>query len=258
MAGHAYVGTSGWNYDEWKDVFYQETPKRDWLSFCARVFTAVEINATFYRLQRSETFRRWREATPEDFRFAIKANRYLTHNKKLADPVAAIRVEHDRATALGPKLAAVLWQLPAKFSKDMARLEAFVRALKSWRAARHAVEFRDPSWFDDEVADCLRRHDIAACQSDAAGWPMWEAVTTDLVYVRLHGHETTYVSDYGKASLRAWATKARRWLDEGRDVHVYFDNTASGHAPFDAMQLIELLNASSSRRTARTRAARME
>ncbi len=145
MAGHLYIGTSGWNYDERRDAFYQETPKREWLGFCARIFCAVEINATFYRLQRRETFRRWRAATPEGFRYALKANRYLTHNRKLADPLQVIRVERDRASALAPKLSAVLWQLPAKFPKHMARLENFARALNRWRTVRHAIEFRDPS-----------------------------------------------------------------------------------------------------------------
>lgn len=239
MAGRLYIGTSGWNYDEWRDAFYQDTPKREWLGFCARIFSAVEINATFYRLQRRETFRRWRAATPEGFWFALKANRYLTHNRKLADPLPVIRVERDRASALAPKLSAVLWQLPAKFPKHMARLEGFVRALGRWRAVRHVIEFRDPSWFDAEVADFLRHHAIAVCQSDAAGWSMWQEITTDLVYVRLHGHDTTYVSAYGKMALRAWAGRIRKWLDEGRDVHVYFDNTAFAHAPFDAMQLMK-------------------
>ncbi len=103
MVGRLYIGTSGWNYDEWRDAFYQKTPKREWLGFCALIFCAVEINATFYRLQRRETFRRWRAATPESFRFALKANRYLTHNRKLADPLPVIRVERDRASALAPE-----------------------------------------------------------------------------------------------------------------------------------------------------------
>jgi len=240
LAGRVYIGTSGWNYDEWRDAFYQETPKREWLGFCARVFSAVEINATFYRLQSRETLRRWRETTPAGFRFALKANRYLTHHRKLADPLPAIRVERDRASALAPKLAVVLWQLPAKFSKHMARLEAFARALDRWHAVRHAIEFRDTSWFDAEVADCLRRHRLAVCQSDSTGWPMWAEVTTDLVYVRLHGHDETYVSTYRKTALQTWTKKIRGWRDEGRDVHVYFDNTAFAHAPFDAMQLMKL------------------
>ncbi len=237
----AYVGTSGWNYDGWRDGFYQGRPKAEWLALCAQRFSAIEVNGTFYRLQRLETFRRWRAQTPPGFRFSIKANRYLTHNKKLADPLPAILVERDRAAGLGDKLAAVLWQLPRNLHRNQGKLEAFARALHRWRSVRHAVEFRHESWFDDEVAACLRRHRIAACQSDAADWPMWTAVTTDLVYVRLHGHKVTYASGYADSELRAWARRVRRWLREGRDVHVYFDNDAYGHAPRNAERLIELI-----------------
>ena len=107
-----------------------------------------------------------------------------------------------------------------------------------------AIEFRHASWFDDEVAACLRNHNIAVCQSDAADWPMWNAVTTDLVYVRLHGHDVTYASCYSESELRAWAQKVRRWMGEGRDVHIYFDNDAYCHAPFNALRLLALVQES--------------
>lgn len=240
-AGRVYIGTSGWNYPSWRDTFYAGTPRSEWLAFCAGQFTGIEIDATFYRLQSLETFRRWRRQTPAGFRFAIKAHRFLTHNKKLADPRLPIVRERERAAGLGPKLAAVLWQLPANLHKRLDRLEAFARALYNWRRVRHVVEFRHPSWFDDEVALCLSRHAIAACQSDAADWPLWDAVTTDLVYVRLHGHVVTYASGYSDQQLGRWAERVSRWQREGRDVHIYFDNDALGHAPRDALRLISLL-----------------
>jgi len=236
-----YVGTSGWNYASWRDSFYRGVPKKRWLAFCAGHFTAIEVNATFYRLQSSETFARWRAETPPGFRFAIKANRYLTHNRRLIDPLPSIRLERDRAAGLGDKLAAVLWQLPANFHRDLGRLERFARALRSWRKVRHAVEFRHESWFDEDVAGCLRESRIAVCQSDAADWPRWNAVTTDMVYVRLHGHTMTYASGYSDHALKAWRARCRRWIDEGREVHVYFDNDAFGRAPVDAMRLLRLL-----------------
>ncbi len=248
-AGRAYIGTSGWNYVAWAETFYAGRPKKDWLRFCAGKLTALEVNATFYRLQSRETFRRWDAATPPGFRFAIKANRYLTHNKKLKDPAPAIRIERGRAGALGAKLAAVLWQLPRNFRRNLERLQAFARALRSWKSVRHAIELRHPSWFDDEVAACLARHRIAVCQSDAADWPLWDAVTADLVYVRLHGHEATYASGYSQAQLRDWAAKVRRWMRQGREVHVYFDNDAFGHAPRDALRLIRLVSRRSSPRS---------
>lgn len=240
MTPGLFIGTSGWNYDSWRGGFYGRIRGKDWLRFCAARFTGIEVNATFYRLQTQDTFRRWRDETPRDFRFAIKANRYLTHNKKLTDPLAAIRLERDRARGLGDKLSAVVWQLPGRFGKNMSRLEGFCRASRYWRAVRHAIEFRDASWFDDEVADCLRHYRIAVCQSDAADWPLWDAVTTDMVYVRLHGHETTYVSDYTEQQLREWATRVRRWQRRRCTVHVYFDNDALGHAPRNAMRMLEM------------------
>lgn len=238
---HAYVGTSGWSYEHWKDDFYAAIPRKDWLSHCARHFSAVEINGTFYHLQKAETFRRWYEQTPPHFRFAMKANRYLTHNKKLLAPEEPVQREQERTQALGEKLAVVLWQLPAKPSKNMERLEQFLQALKQWPSTRHCMEFRHPSWFDEEVAQCLENYAVANCQSDAADWPLWDAVTTDLVYIRLHGHSRTYASNYNRTALTAWADKLLAWMGEGRQVHVYFDNDAEGAAPRNAMQLLELL-----------------
>ncbi|HEU0204295.1 MAG TPA: DUF72 domain-containing protein [Burkholderiaceae bacterium] len=239
--GRAYIGTSGWNYDGWRDSFYGGCPKREWLAHCAQRFSAIEVNATFYRLQSKETFERWLAETPPYFRFAIKANRYVTHNKKLLDPQPSITLERSRAVGLGSKLAAVVWQLPHNLHRHLERLEGFARALQRWRSVRHAVEFRHESWFDSDVAACLHEYGIAVCQSDAADWPLWDAVTTDLVYVRLHGHTITYASRYTDSELQSWARRVRRWLREGRDVHVYFDNDTFAHAPRDALRLIGLL-----------------
>lgn len=236
---YACIGTSGWNYRNWRDGFYGDTPQKQWLNFCSRHFTGIEVNGTFYRLQSRETFRRWHDETGEGFRFAIKANRYLTHRKKLIDPADSLRLEKERADAMGDKLAAVVWQLPNGFKKNFQRLAGFAEALEAWPGVRHAVEFRHDSWFDHEVADCLAEHRIAVCQSDAADWPLWDAVTTDMVYVRLHGHTRTYASAYSKDLLDDWARKVNRWLAEGRDVHVYFDNDSEGAAPIDAMRLIQ-------------------
>jgi uncharacterized protein YecE (DUF72 family) len=240
--GRAYVGTTGWNHDAWRDAFYGRRPKSQWLSLCAQRFSGIEVDATFHRLQRRETFQRWRAQTPPDFCFAIRANRYLTHNKKLLEPLSAVVLERSRASGLGAKLAVVLWQLPRTLYRNLVKLEDFARALHRWRGVRHAVEFRHESWFEPDVAACLKRHRIAVCQSVAADWPMWQAVTTDLVYVRLDGHAATAASGYSEAQLRTWARRVRRWQREGREVHVYFESDASGHAPANALRLIELIN----------------
>lgn len=235
----ACIGTSGWNYRGWKEGFYEGRPQREWLPFCAGRFTGVEINGTFYRLQSPATFQRWKEQTPRGFRFTMKGHRYVTHNKKLLDTLDSIRLERERATAMGDKLAAVVWQLPTSLKKNGERLAGFLDALGHWRSVRHAIEFRHGSWFDAETAGMLGRHDVAVCQSDAATWPLWDAVTTDMVYVRLHGHERTYASAYTDRQLDDWGRKARHWLREGRDVHVYFDNDSEGAAPYDAMRLLD-------------------
>lgn len=236
-----YVGTSGWSYAHWRECLYQGIPRKHWLKFYAECFSALEINASFYRLQSPETFTKWREQTPADFRFALKANRYLTHNKKLLDPDASVLIEKKHAEALGEKLAVVLWQLPAGLKKDLSRLLVFVAALQAWGEVGHSIEFRHPGWFDDEVADCLARADIAVCQSDAEAWPIWERITADRVYLRLHGHTRTYASSYSDAELSDWAVRIGAWLGQGKDVHVYFDNDAECVAPFNAMALQALV-----------------
>lgn len=248
--GTIHIGTSGWNYDHWKDSFYAGVRRKDWLRYYAEHFGAVEVNATFYRLQDTTTLARWRDDTPANFRFAIKANRYLTHNRKLNDPLASIKLERQRARTLGDKLSAVLWQLPANFHKHIDRLQGFARALGHWREVRHAIEFRHASWFDDEVADCLQRYNLAVCQSDAADWPLWDAVTTDVVYARLHGHSRTYASAYHGRSLDTWAKRIRDWHRQGMTVHVYFDNDAEGAAPRDAARLRDRVRGLSAREPA--------
>lgn len=239
-SAHTFIGTSGWNYAEWRDDFYGRIPHEKWLSFYARHFNAVEVNTTFYRHPRKGTFEHWREETPAGFVFAIKGHRYVTHRKRLAE-ASLLPLSREAAAGLGDKLAVVLWQTPRSQHKDVARLDGFAGALAAWPEARHVLEFRHASWFDAEVADCLRRHRIGNCLSDAADWPLWDVVTTDLVYLRLHGHTDTYASVYSQGELNQWAERVRVWQAEGRDVHVYFDNTASCAALDNAQRLKEML-----------------
>ncbi len=232
-----HVGTSGWTYDGWRDDFYRGVPRARWLAHYASVFDAVEVNATFYHALKPATFARWRDETPADFRFCLKANRWITHVERLAVEPAAIARECERAAPLGDKLAVVLWQLPQSMQRDVPRLRQFARALGEWAQPRHAIEFRHASWFDDEAANLLAAHRIAAVQSDAADWPLWQAVTTDFVYVRLHGRGATYRSRYPLRQLAAWARRIAAWRRQGRAVWVFFDNTDEGHAPRDALRL---------------------
>lgn len=241
MPGKAYIGTSGWNYKSWRNGFYGETPQKQWLRFCAERFTAIEVNGTFYRLQPQSTFEKWRDETPGEFPFTIKGHRYVTHNKKLLDPEEPVIRCRDAALPLGKRLAAVVWQLPAFFKKNIERLEKFLQALWHWNSTRHAIEFRHKTWFDDEVAECLANYAVAVCMSDAPDWPIWDRLTTDFVYIRLHGHTRKYASNYSKQSLGNWASRIGSWLTENRDVHVYFDNDAEGAAPKNALTLLEMM-----------------
>lgn len=240
MDPSVFIGTSGWSYPAFKTSLYQDVPRSRWLETYAQHFRAVEINATYYRLQSRETFWAWHRQTPETFRFAIKANRYVTQ-RRLVEPLDSIAIERDAASALGNKLSAVLWQLPPTFRLDLTRLERFCRALDSWPAVAHVIEFRDRSWFTGNVAACLNQHRIANCISDAASWPCWDAVTSNVAYVRLHGHTRTYRSRYTTRSLQSWANRVGQWRDKGHTVHVYFDNTDDGAAVVNAEQLQTLL-----------------
>ncbi|MGZ8158678.1 MAG: DUF72 domain-containing protein [Methylobacter sp.] len=240
------IGTSGWSYPHWHDCFYTGVARKDWLKFYAERFSAVEVNGTFYRLQSPATFKKWFDQTPATFRFAIKANRYVTHNKKLLDPEASILIEKNHAEALGEKLAVVLWQLPGLLKKNLPRLQDFIDALQQWPETRHCIEFRHASWFDDETADRLAQANIAVCLSDAETWPMWDRVTSNLVYVRLHGHARTYASSYSTPELAYWAERIARGTSQGKDVHVYFDNDAECAAPFNADTLRMLVGGANS------------
>jgi len=240
----AWVGTSGWVYASWREHLYAGAPVRRWLEIASRTFGALEINGSFYTQIQPDTYARWRQETPEDFRFALKGHRFVTHYKRLRDAAGSIERLRDQAAGLGDKLAAVVWQLPARFPVDVPRLDGFLRALEVWPTARHALELRHRSWFVPAVADRLREARVAVCLSDAPDFPMWREVTADLVYVRLHGHTRKYASQYSAASLLRWAADTRRWLAEGRDVHVYFDNDAEGHAVRDALTLQAMLDGS--------------
>jgi uncharacterized protein YecE (DUF72 family) len=241
MAARIHVGTSGWTYASWAPILYQGVPRKRWLAHAAQVFTGLEVNGTFYRQQSEDTFRRWREETPGDFRFGVKAHRYITHYKRLRDVQASIDLLRRPASALGDKLAAVVWQLPADMACDRDRLRAFLAELSAWPETRHALEMRHRSWFTGAVAGDLADARVAVCLSDAPDFPMWTEVTTDLVYVRLHGHTRKYASSYSSPHLERWAARALAWQAEGRDVHIYFDNDAEGAAVSNAIAMRRLV-----------------
>lgn len=224
-------------YDAWRAGWYGKTPKRLWLAFDAERFTALEIDGTFYGSKPRETYERWAAQVPDGFKFAVRGHKYVSHNKKLKDVRDSVLRVREGAIGLGDRLGPVLWQTPPKMRVDADRLRSFAEDLKAWPEARHVLEFRHESWFNDEIAEILRENRLANCISDSGSFPIWHAVTTDLVYVRLHGNPYTYASRYEDDALDLWAERIRSWGD--REVHVYFDNDAHGHAPHDAMRLLE-------------------
>jgi uncharacterized protein YecE (DUF72 family) len=263
------IGISGWTYPPWRRVFYPDgLPHRRELEFASRQVGSIEINGTFYALQRPDSFRAWAEATPDRFVFSVKGGRFITHLKKLRDVDTALaNFFASGVLALGPKLGPLLWQLPPNFGYDAERIEAFLSLLprtttaaaelaarhdervddRAWvttdadRPVRHAIEVRHASYETPSFLALLRAHGVAAVTADTAGkWPMIEEQTAGFSYVRLHGAEELYTSGYSDEGLDAWAAKVRAW-GQDRDVFVYFDNDVKVRAPFDAIALMRRL-----------------
>ena len=271
--GEVRIGISGWRYRAWRGDFYpQGLRQRDELAYAAARFDTVEVNGSFYSLQRPTSYASWREQTPEGFLFAVKGGRFITHLKKLRDVEAPLaNFFASGVLALGDRLGPVLWQLPERVHFDAGVLDAFLAQLPRTvaeaaelgrrhdaklapdrvltevepglgdRRVRHTLEPRHESFRSEEALAVLRAHDVACVVAESAGrWPTFEAVTTDLVHVRLHGDEELYSNRYSDAALDRWAEKVRGW-SEHADVLVHFDNDAHGHAPHDALRLADRL-----------------
>jgi uncharacterized protein YecE (DUF72 family) len=270
MTGTVRIGISGWTYPPWRKVFYPPgLRQKDELEYASGRMSSIEINGSFYSLQRPESYRGWRERTPDGFVFSVKGGRFITHMKKLADvEVPLANFFASGPLALEEKLGPVLWQLPPMLGFDVDRLESFFGQLprtttaaaalaaghdervegRAWldpgidRPIRHALEVRHESYLVPQFLDVLRRHDVAVVVADTAGkWPLLREVTSDFAYVRLHGDTELYASGYSDASLDEWATLVRGWAEQGKDVYVYFDNDMKVRAPFDAIALADRL-----------------
>jgi uncharacterized protein YecE (DUF72 family) len=282
--GKTLIGISGWRYAPWRGVFYPpKLPQRRELEFASRMLPTIEINGSFYSLQRPELYSQWRDATPEDFVFSVKGPKYITHMRRLKEvetPLANFFASG--VLALRAKLGPILWQFAPQMRFDPERFERFFAMLPrdtvsalalakrhdakvegrveltidGKRPVRHACEIRHESFADPAFIAMLRKHRIALVVADTAGrWPLLEDLTSDFVYVRLHGDEELYASGYGAAALDRWAERIRTWRGGGqvkdaqlasqraapkrthRDVFCYFDNDVKVHAPYDAAHL---------------------
>jgi len=282
------IGMSGWTYPPWRGVFYPEGwPQKRELEYASRQVSSIEINGTFYSLQRPKSYQAWHDATPDDFVFSVKAPRYITHILRLRDADTAVaNFFASGIFNLGAKLGPILWQLPPSLQFDPEILDTFLSTLphdtnaaselashhddkvkgravpnaRQKRPLRHAMEVRHKSFECPEFIELLRKHNVALIIADTAGkWPFMEDVTSDFIYIRLHGDEKLYVSGYTDAALKEWARKIRSWSKgsnptgtkrvttatkdkpKSRDIHIYFDNDVKVRAPFDAMTLAHLL-----------------
>jgi uncharacterized protein YecE (DUF72 family) len=237
------IGCSGWQYVHWRGLFYPaELPTSRWLEYYAERFDTVEINNTFYRLPEAPTFAAWAGRAPRGFLYAVKASRYLTHMKKLKDPREPIARFFTRARRLGATLGPVLYQLPPRWPVNVERLRAFVKRLPKQRL--HAIEFREPSWYSDEVFAILNEHQIALCLHDMAGSASGKISVGPFVYARFHGAQK-YSGRYSDDVLEGWADWLRAQRRSGRPVYAYFNNDVGGHAPVDAARLRTLLRVQS-------------
>lgn len=255
------VGISGWKYPSWRGRFYPKglAQTRE-LEYASRHFRSIEVNGSFYSLLTQESYRRWYGETPEDFVFAVKGNQYVTHVLRLQDPVPPLSVFFSSGVlALKEKLGPVLWQFPPSLRYDRECVENFLIALpRTFEAAaklarkrgvvamrgriRHAIEVRHPSFENPEFFELLRQYDIALVIADTAGkWPYLSEITSDFLYVRLHGDRKLYSGGYSPSAIAMWERRIRKWSREVDRAFIYFDNTVEMHAPDDAKALANRL-----------------
>jgi uncharacterized protein YecE (DUF72 family) len=240
MAVKYYVGCSGWHYEHWRGLYYpQDLPRSKWLSFYARQFNTVELNNSFYRVPSEKAFTTWRESTPENFVFAVKMSRYVTHIKRLRNLGPAVENFLARAGLLGGMLGPLLYQLPPGMKRNDELLQNFLSLLPP--KYRHAIEFRHKSWIGEAVFDILRRHNIGLCVFDMPGFSCPLAITSDFAYVRFHGSEGLYSSCYSDAELSRWAERIARLSQNVEASYIYFNNDAEAFAVKNAMTLRNLL-----------------
>ena len=240
------IGCSGWQYRHWRGTFYPPgLASNRWLEYYASRFDSVEINNTFYRLPEAAAFATWKARVPDGFRYAVKASRFLTHMKKLKDPKPPLTRLFSRARLLGRTLGPILYQLPPRWAVDVERLAIFLRNLPPQRC--HAIEFRDPSWYTNEVFDLLARHHVACCVHDMAGSATGRHAVGPFVYARFHGPQR-YSGRYDDRTLDEWAAWFAAPRQEGLSVYAYFNNDAGGHAPQDAVRLRQRLSGDTTHR----------
>jgi len=237
------VGTSGYNYGHWQGVFYPKGIKQnEWLQFYCQYFNTVELNVTFYRLPQKKAFQSWHQRTPKDFRFVIKGSRYITHIKRLNACAQPLKLFFQNACALKEKLSCVLWQLPPSLKFDLKRLEKFIKILKGkYPWCLHSFEFRNQSWFNSRTYKLLGDNNMNLCIAHSPNFPVYEVTTSDFLYLRFHGGQKLYSSNYTDSELKEWVQKTKRLSRGKKIIFAFFNNDAGGFAVKNALRFKELL-----------------
>ena len=235
-----FIGTSGWTYKDWAKAFYPAgLPAARQFRFYATRFCTVEINASFYRLPTVQAFHTWKEQAPPGFIYSLKGSRAVTHYKRIEPGAKSFDILLERVGLLGQHLGPILWQLPGSFRKNAARLATFLDLLPP--KFRHAVEFRHPSWWDDEIFDLLRSHKVGCVSVSSLVLPFALHTTADFFYIRFHGLEGGAAHDYTDTELKPWAIAIQHAVKRGIGGYAYFNNDVNRRAPANAEKLIEII-----------------
>ena len=237
-----YIGTSGFSYQHWeKGVFYPfDLPRSKQLEYYSECFNTVELNSPFYRLPKPDVFSNWAKRVNEGFIFSVKVSRYITHIKKLKDCNDEWNTFLERSKNLNDKLGPFLFQLPPSLKVDLPLFGNFVEMLSELDNNHlYAFEFRNESWFDEEVYNFLKNYsNITICSVDSPRWPLSLKITGSFAYIRMHGGKVLYGSDYSDKELNVWADRINSWLSQGIDVYCYFNNDFGGYAIKNAKELL--------------------
>ncbi len=244
-ANRIYIGTSGYHYAHWEGgVFYPaDLPKTKQLEYYTQFFDTVELNVTFYRLPAAKTFSNWYKRTPSNFVFAIKGSRYITHLKRLKEAKEPLERFFERVGQLKEKAGVILWQLPPSFKCNLVRLEGFILALRPWWHYRHAFEFRHRSWFEQPVYELIAQFKMTVCTADWPGLKVDVPSDFPFLYIRRHGpaRERLYTGLYTEDEIAQDAAFIKAQYEAGKDVFIYFNNDAFGHAIKNALELKKIL-----------------
>lgn len=240
MPPEYYIGCSGWHYAHWRGLYYPKgLPASKWLQFYAQQFNTVELNNSFYRLPTEKAFVSWRESSPDNFAFAVKVSRFITHVKRLRNVESAPETFLSRARLLQNKLGPLLYQLPPNMKRNKEVLENFLSLLP--REYQHVFEFRHDSWIDNAVFDILRQYNAGLCIFDMPGFTCPLVATSDFAYIRFHGSANLYASCYSDEELAGWAEKIADLGKNLKAIYVYFNNDAEAFAVKNAMTLMNYL-----------------